>query len=287
MNLYAGLKDTKNLIPEKFIVDHAQLERALIAEIEIASRFVDKRTRRIFYVRDETRHFDNETESTEIWIDEIIEITTVSTSTDNGANYTAQATTEWLPKTSDQYGRASYNKLVIAENGDLGTFPFGQKSIRIAGKWGFSDTRDDLWSDSGDTVQDNPLSDSATSITVSDIAGNDSSGVEHRFQIGKTIKIDSEYIYISDVDIPENKLTAVRGVNGSTPASHTQNTTISIMEPPASIQSYTARKAVSQIKHLLKTQIGDKKEGNTNAIFIKGLMQDSNELLRPYVRQSI
>jgi len=69
--------------------------------------------------------------------------------------------------------------------------------------------------DSTDTVQDDPLSDSATTLNVSD-GGN--------FEVGETIKIEDEYLRITAINT--NTLTVIRGVYGTTAASHVQTTAI-------------------------------------------------------------
>ena len=71
---------------------------------------------------------------------------------------------------------------------------------------------------SADTVQDNPLSDSATTVDVSD-GGN--------FAVGETIEIEDEKLRITGIST--NTLTVIRGVYGTTAASHVQTTAIDIL----------------------------------------------------------
>ena len=62
----------------------------------------------------------------------------------------------------------------------------GGRTVQIVGQWGF-------WrhtSDSGDTVQDNPLSASATTLNVSDGAN---------FVVGHTLLVESEQLYVTAI----------------------------------------------------------------------------------------
>ena len=103
-------------------------------------------------------------------------------------------------------------------------------AVSIVGVWGYRQHYADAWIDSSDTVQDNPLTASATTITVADADGSDAWLRTPRFSAGQLLKIETEYIAVVSVDEDNNVLTVVRGVNGSTAASHAQNTAISIWE---------------------------------------------------------
>lgn len=91
-----------------------------------------------------------------------------------------------------------------------------QQAIALDGLWGFSNS----YRSSGDTVQSDPLSSSATSLVVTNGTN---------FDIGMTILIESEYLFVTAIST--NTLTVERGDNGSTAASHIKTTAISIMEP--------------------------------------------------------
>jgi len=92
-----------------------------------------------------------------------------------------------------------------------------RQKLEITGIWGYEETKDD----SGDTVQDNPLSASATTLNVT-------SG--ENFAVGHTLKIEDEQLYITA--IVTNALTVKRGVNGTTAASHALATKIYIYTYP-------------------------------------------------------
>ncbi len=107
------------------------------------------------------------------------------------------------------------------------------QAINVTGTWGWHDRWSGAWRGSGDTVQNNPLSSSATSITVVSAGGADSASESPRFQAGHLLKIESEYIRVLAVNTSTNMLTVLRGVNGTVAASHALNTPIYTYQPAA------------------------------------------------------
>jgi hypothetical protein len=118
------------------------------------------------------------------------------------------------------------------------------QAIGVTGTWGWHDRWATAWRGSGDTVQNNPLSSSAATITVADADGLDSANETPRFQAGHLLKIDSEYIRVLAINTGTNQLTVLRGVNGTTAASHTLNTAISSYQPPADVLDLALRWAM-------------------------------------------
>ncbi|MGB1286834.1 MAG: hypothetical protein ACPG7F_09900, partial [Aggregatilineales bacterium] len=105
--------------------------------------------------------------------------------------------------------------------------------ITLTGMWGYHEAPDRMWLDSTDDVQDNPLSDSATTLNVSDGTN---------FEIYQYIRIEDEYLFITDRTA--NALTVERGVNGTTAAEHTQNTQIDVLSIYPTAQEATRRRVV-------------------------------------------
>lgn len=117
------------------------------------------------------------------------------------------------------------------------------QAVTVTGIWGWHDRWATAWRDSSDTVQNNPLSSGATSITVADADGADSTGEIPRFQVGHLLKIESEYLRVTAVNTATNVLTVLRGVNGTTAASHAQNTPIYSYQPAPDIAAITLTRA--------------------------------------------
>jgi len=117
------------------------------------------------------------------------------------------------------------------------------RAITVTGKWGWHDRWTDAWRNTSDTAQNNPLSSSATTMTVVDADGADAENELPRFQVGHLIRIDSEYLRVLAVNTGTNVLTVLRGVAGTTAASHTQNTAIYTYQPALDVQMLHLRYA--------------------------------------------
>lgn len=90
-----------------------------------------------------------------------------------------------------------------------------RKGLRVTTDWGWPRSV----RASGDTVQDNPLSSAATTLTVTDA---------QRFEVAQTLRVETEQVFITDKPTATT-LTVTRGVNGSTAASHAQTTAIDVL----------------------------------------------------------
>ncbi len=115
------------------------------------------------------------------------------------------------------------------------------ESIQVRGIWGTHDAWPEAWRGTADTVQDNPLSAGATAITVGDADGSDAAGLSPRFQVGQLLRIEDEYLHVTAVDTTANTVSAIRGVRGTTAASHAQSTTIAVYQPPWDVQALCLR----------------------------------------------
>lgn len=115
--------------------------------------------------------------------------------------------------------------------------------VKITGHWGFHSSYSDAWKDTGDTVQDNPLTAAATTLTVSDIDGTDWRSRTPRISAGHLLKIEDEFLRVVATDTATNKATVVRGVNGTTAAAHVQTTKVYSWMPEELIKRVCARQA--------------------------------------------
>lgn len=131
-----------------------------------------------------------------------------------------------------------YYQIGLAENGSKNWYAYNgsvQDAIAIDAYWGFRRRYSEAWLTSNDTVQNNPLSSNATSLTVTDADGLDSEGLTPRFSYGQLLKIESEFLEVVDVNTTTNALTVNRGVRGTTAAAHAQGTPISIFAPEPTV----------------------------------------------------
>ena len=118
------------------------------------------------------------------------------------------------------------------------------ESVSIVGIWGYVPQWATAWTDSTDTVSDNPLSASETTLKVTTSGGN--------FEEYQYIRIESEYMLITAIDTTPtpDELTVERGVLGTTAASHVQTTQIDIFSQHGTIQ----RGATEYAAYLEKTK---------------------------------
>lgn len=128
------------------------------------------------------------------------------------------------------------SRIEIKSSGGLyWNFLYTENRVQVAGIWGFHDNYALAWGDSLDTVQSNPLSSSATTLTVTDVDELDDQGYP-RFSVLDYLLVESEQMQVLDMDVAAKTLTVKRGVNGTTAAAHVQNTSIYTYRQTAEIQ---------------------------------------------------
>lgn len=250
-NIYVTPTEIKAAMPEAIRSVTTAYDNILSALAERISRLVDNYCQRVFFPRVATRYF-NGSGTTELWIPDLLEITSVSYSEDDGETYTALTSSDYYATVAGDFNsQQSYTQLIINVNSDtLSYWPTGQRSIKIVGVWAYAEDRDTVWEDSTDTVEDNPLTAAGTTITVNDDDGANQWGVTPRFAAGQVLRIESEILELTAKG--SNTLTVLRSRNGSTAAQHAQNTQIDIWRPPEPIKQATIIQAVRQMERGLQ-----------------------------------
>lgn len=108
--------------------------------------------------------------------------------------------------------------------------------IGLTGLWGFHNRYPSAFVNSLDTITTvGGINASVSTFTVTDSDGVAVDLDSPRFQAGHLIKVENEFMLISDVNNSTNTLTVGRGYNGTTAAIHAQGTTIGIYRPMANI----------------------------------------------------
>lgn len=115
--------------------------------------------------------------------------------------------------------------------------------ISVNGVWGFHRDYADAWQLSGAELTGD-INSTVTTLAVTN-------GI---LKAGQLVKIDSEYLYV--VAASGASATVVRGVNGSTPATHVTATSIYVWTPEPEI-SHTARLAAAAYYRLRTNPLGD------------------------------
>lgn len=105
-------------------------------------------------------------------------------------------------------------------------------AVTVSGIWGYHPDWTNAFLTSGDTVQNSPLSNTATSLSVNDVTGG---GLRPRFQAGQLLRIGAEYLRVLATNSGSNTLTVRRGVRGTSAAEHASGTAIDIYQVPADV----------------------------------------------------
>ena len=291
-NLYATPTEIKAAAPDGIRSVTTKYDDELLRLANDVSRFIDRFCKRRFYPISELRLY-NGSGTNELWIDDVLTISQLRYSTDNGKTYTALAQSgNWhLTRSGDFNAPGSFNQLLIDPNGARSTFPSGFRSIEITGVFSYSDDQAYSWEDSTDSVQDNPLGGTAadTALEVASAEGDSLFGISPRFQRGLLIRMESEYSEVTSVNKGTEILTIIRNANGTTVASHAQNIQIDIWRPPDPVR----RSAI--IQSVIQLQRGFEGFGDARAqpdlgqmFFIKELDPQARLLLTAgYIKQAV
>lgn len=237
-NCYASVADIRGGMPDGIRSSTTKYDALLLRLASEVSRAIDGWCNRVFYPTLATRYFYG-SGARDLWVPDLLTITTVSYSEDDGETYTALTSADYLATVAgDVNGRPSYSLLrVSALSNTLSAWPAGERSVKIAGIWGYVDDRDLAWESTGDTSEDNPLTSGATAVTVNDVDGDDLYGAPPRFAAGQIIRMESEYCETTlAIEPGANTLGLLRGRNGTTAASHAQNTAIDLWRAPEPIR---------------------------------------------------
>lgn len=208
-NLYAPLGVLK---AEVGITGTAQ-DAVLLRLLERASRECDSAAQRQFYSELDTHVFDGEG-TNRIAIDDVISIdTSLKVDEDGDGTYEltlAASTDYWLtpdnPMANTPYTHVELNP----ESAVLTLWPKGRKRVQIIGMFGYSNE-----TEASGTLGAQIADAATTAVTMT--AGHGLTG-------GETIVIQSEHLYV--LAVATNALTVVRGVNGTTAASHVNGTAV-------------------------------------------------------------
>ena len=193
--------------------------------LEVVSRMVDRYCNRHFYVLTTTHVYDSDGGS-ELHIQDLLSITSLKTDDNKDRTFeTTWAATDYLlyptnAEPTQLWGRPYTRVVVDVEAGSKSVFPAGRQTIQMIGKWGFRDVTDDVATDVNDTA-----------FAAIDTAFDVDDGT--KLSVGDTILIGSEQLYVTGINT--NNITVTRGVNGTTAASHADNSDISIYRYPAEV----------------------------------------------------
>lgn len=96
-------------------------------------------------------------------------------------------------------------------------------------RWQIDTSRERVWRDSGDAVENDPLDTTETTLLVTNADAVDPVTGIGRFQVGQLLRVGTEIMYVSGVEGLADQLTVVRGAGGPA-APHLQGTTIYVSD---------------------------------------------------------
>ena len=232
MNEYGLMADLKLLISDYSGTDDDATMRSIC---EAASRYLDAKTHRWFYPLITTRYYDHPADATRLLVDkdllEVSEFTTQNTEVEVTAD-------QYFLMCANSYNLTPYDRIVLKTDGSRTRLLFTgtmQKADAVTGTWGYHEDWSNAWQSSNDSIQDaSGINATVAAITVTDADGADIYGVTPRFKIGQTLKIEDEFLYLTAIST--NALTVIRGVNGSTAATHATATAIYVYRPMKDIE---------------------------------------------------
>lgn len=207
-------------------------EAALLRVLEAASRHWDDECGRHFLAATRTLYFDGPAEHVDRWqlwlpVD-LLSVTTLKLDADGDRTYeiTLSASDyELISLRAD--GQPPYNRIDLTPSGARSTWLAGRRSVEVTGVFGYSQE-----TEACGTLAE-ALDASETGI---DMAGG------HGLTGGETILVDSEQMYVAEIPA-SNTLTVIRGVNGTTAATHLTSATVTRRRYPRPIEQATALRA--------------------------------------------
>lgn len=186
--------------------------------LESGSREIDQWTGRNYYVRTAVRTFTTP-RTDRLLIPDLLAVTAIKTDTNGDLSYaTTWEVADYLLLPTDNPFRSPpypYWEIRPAPGGGQ-AFLTTQSGNQVTGRWGFYEVLSRATSALAGGVNS-----STTTMPVDD-------GTE--FEVGWTIKIDDEQMWIRSID--NNDLTVTRAVNGTTAAAHDDNDVIDVYTYP-------------------------------------------------------
>lgn len=245
--------------------------------LEEVSRWVDEKCDRHFYVKTATRDFTAES-GNYLEVPDLLSVTSLKTDENGDRTYeTTWATTDYDLETGEgRYNEFPYTLIRPTPSGDY-VFPTGRRAVQIAGLWGYGTGKTATPYVDAETNTNEALDLTETGVDVGDGT---------KFKVGQTILVESEQMYVTVIS--SNTLTVVRGVNGTTAATHVTDKDIYIYQYPLQVREATLMQAArlwARRDSRFATEVGNAETG-TVTVF-RGKDEDIESKLRSFRRLAI
>lgn len=205
----------------------------ILQTMDDVSREFERETGRQFYAYSGTRYYSGNRRSPTVLKlpHDLISVTSLTVDDDDNGTYemTLVADTDyWLgPQANAQKGEP-YWEIELNPNGtQLYHWPRHPRAIKIVGLFGYSNETEAA----GTTAEALDTSETGVDLTAG-----------HSVEPGDTIWIDSEQMYVTSVS--SNTATVVRGINGSTAASHNTSAAVTVRRYPRDVEMVVRERVV-------------------------------------------
>ena len=264
----------------------AARDATIARAISASSRDVDRYCGRYFFTHIGTKYFNGDG-TVDLLIPDLAAITTVKDDDDDDRTFenTWTLNTDYLtwpwgvdPTDADDPFSRPWTRLIcdFQNSTSYSYWPTGIRTVEIAGEWGY-------WKHHVGTPSVDLLTAAVTTTTATTIPVDAGTS----FGIGETIVVDSEQMFISSIS--SNNLTVVRGVNGTTAATHANDAAVLIVRYPEPVVEATyllANKLWARRMNPFGAVVGIPESG-TITVAARGMPEDVTQLLDQYRLQEV
>jgi len=252
-------------VPSSITVKDAQIDKFIAR----ASKRIEKFTGRRFIPWTGVKEFDYQGTKELIFGDDLVSASSVA---HGDGTDTIDPTDYFLYPLNAADDNKPYLTLQVLTTDDFIIYDdTRQSAIQITGKWGYCEITKNSTSLLSAAIS------STTAITVGVDDGTD-------FSIGQVIKVDDEQMFITNIST--NDLTVSRGLNGTTAATHVNDSIVYILKAPEDIQM-ACEILVARWLHRADASWADRiGTGDTSKTYKQGMPLEGFELLKPYRRMA-
>lgn len=267
-NTYATLEELKQRLAISSGTE--TYDRILWKLLHLASRHVDRRCGRRFFVMSATRRFDV-LEVSGFPVTDLVQVAQLAEDRDcDGVYETLRQPAGYVlypldsePETA--YGEP-YRRVQCAHDDASDGFAIGSGTVKVSGQWGFRSH----WVHTGATVR----SDAPIGVADQTFFVNDDTALA----AGQTVQIGHEQMFVRQV--AARTIGVARGVNGTTAAAHAGGAQVKVQVHPAEVAEATLLTAVDRwIK-----RDGYRGAASENGRAVGLAAQETRDLLAPFMR---
>jgi hypothetical protein len=276
-------------MPDGIASSTTKYDALLLTLATRASRMIDNLAGRTFYPQVATRYLRGDEDERSVDVADLIWWTSIAYSVDDGRNYTTIASTEIVGTVfGDENSKKSYTCLELIPT-SAALFPGSFRGVQVgSGIWAYTDDRTNKgFEDSGMDLSSSAIV-SATTLSVADVTLADAWGFGAAIQVGRIVRINSEFMEVVSVTNSTGStdtIGVVRAVNGSSATAHSSGSSLYIWRVPPPIKEACIITVVKWLERGLQA-FGDAR-GTTELgapVWEKRIDVQAEMLIRQYAR---